>query len=319
MLRGRPGDRRARRREQGQVRVADDRDARLGLQVHPVDVLAEVELAERRGGRPGVGRVGRAKLGRVPVRPGVPELVDPGRVAAGAVEGVRGVARSGGGRPGPCASARSALPPFMLVRTMCVWSSKTNTSWGTPFSAYAAVSYISTGLTLKSFLPYTSFIARNDAASPPVPMRNLRRVVPSRLAASSASSLTLYSTCFWSSVCGCGMYSPLETIRVGTGATNGSVSAGATRLCCASLSHESSSRLSGGRREFDHIELLPHRWVLNPPVRLGYLAAPGRNGQGGPRAAVRRCWPRSNPRLARAELAVARSDGVAKNGRFPAR
>src|SRR5580704_3452131 len=161
----------------------------------------------------------------------------------------------------------------MLVRTMCVWSSKTNTSCGTPFSAYAAVSYISTGLTLKSFLPYTSFIARNDAASPPVPMRNLRRVVPSRLAASSASSLTLYSTCFWSSVCGCGMYSPLETIRVGTGATNGSVSAGATRLCCASLSHESSSRLSGGRREFDHIEVLPHWWVLNPPVRVRYLAA----------------------------------------------
>src|ERR1700683_5195439 len=153
----------------------------------------------------------------------------------------------------------------MVVRTMCVWSSKTNTSWGTPFSAYAAVSYISTGLTLKSFLPYTSFIARNDAASPPVPMRNLRRLVPSLLAASSASSLTRYSTCFWSSVCGCAMDSPLETIRVGTGATNGSVSAGATRLCCASLSHESSSRLSGGRREFDHIELLPHWWVLNPP------------------------------------------------------
>ena len=101
MLLAGPGTVAAGRREQGQVRVADDRDARLGLQVHPVDVLAEVELAERRRGRAGVGRVGRAKLGRVPVRPGVPELVDPGRVAAGAVEGVRGVARSRGGRPGP--------------------------------------------------------------------------------------------------------------------------------------------------------------------------------------------------------------------------
>src|SRR5580693_2651903 len=143
-------------------------------------------------------------------------------------------------------------------------------------------------------------------------MRNRRRVVPSRLAASSASSLTLYSTCFWSSVCGCGMYSPLETIRVGTGATNGSVSAGATRLCCASLSHESSSRLSGGRREFDHIEVLPDWWVLSPPVRLGCLAASqsiggaGQNGQGGPRAVGRKDLLR----------AAACSDGVADNGCF---
>ena len=53
------------------------------------------------------------------------------------------------------------------------------------------------------------------------------------------------------------MYSPLETIRVGTGDWNGSLSAGATCRICSSLSHVSSSRLSGGRLEKDHIVVTP--------------------------------------------------------------
>jgi hypothetical protein len=56
----------------------------------------------------------------------------------------------------------------------------------------------------------------------------------------------------------------LETIRVGTGDWKGSVSAGATRLIWASLSHESSSRESGGRREFDHI-------AFSCPGRVGIV------------------------------------------------
>ena len=37
--------------------------------------------------------------------------------------------------PGPCASALSPCGVFTLDRTMCVWSSKTNTSAGVPRSA----------------------------------------------------------------------------------------------------------------------------------------------------------------------------------------
>src|SRR6267142_6814006 len=44
------------------------------------------------------------------------------------------------------------------------------------------------------------------------------------------------------------MYSPLETIRVGTGARNVSpVSEGSTRASCSSENHESASRVSGRR------------------------------------------------------------------------
>ena len=50
---------------------------------------------------------------------------------------------------------------------MCSWSSKTNRSRGAPACAYAAGSNISIGLTSKK-CPNTSFIARNDAAMPPV-------------------------------------------------------------------------------------------------------------------------------------------------------
>src|SRR5712692_7937330 len=47
-----------------------------------------------------------------------------------------------------------------------------------------------------------------------------------------------------------GMYSPFETIRVGTGDWNFSVSAGAHLASCSSLSHASSSR-DPGMRELD--------------------------------------------------------------------
>jgi len=131
--------------------------------------------------------------------------------------------------PGPWASARRLWGLFVLVLTMCVWSSKTNKSCGGPVSAYAADSNMSTGLTLKNRLPNTSFMARKAAAIPPVPARNCRRLIPSFLAAESAISLIRCSTCFCWSVCGWGMYSPLETIRVGTGDWKSSVSAGAHR------------------------------------------------------------------------------------------
>ena len=148
--------------------------------------------------------------------------------------------------PGPCAIARSALGKFWLDRTRWVWSSKTNRFDGVPVAAYAAGSNISIGLTLK-IRPNTSFIARKAAARPPVPARNFRRLIPSFFDAESASSLIRASTRFCFSVCGHGMYSPFETIRVGTGEQNGSVSAGAQRASCSSLSQASSSRDPGGR------------------------------------------------------------------------
>ncbi len=119
--------------------------------------------------------------------------------------------------PGPCASALNPCGVLRLVRTMCVWSSKTNTSDGIPFSAYAAGSYTSSRATSKNFLPNTSFMAMKATAKPPVPRRNWRRLIPSFLAAESPSSLIRYSTCCCCFVWGCGMYSPLETILVGTG------------------------------------------------------------------------------------------------------
>ena len=73
--------------------------------------------------------------------------------------------------PGPCASALNPWGVFLLDRTMCVWSSNTNKSRGGPFSSRAAGSNNSVWLTLK-LAPYTSFIARKDAAMPPVPWRN---------------------------------------------------------------------------------------------------------------------------------------------------
>src|SRR5579875_2777062 len=69
------------------------------------------------------------------------------------------------------------------------------------------------------------------------------------------------------------MYSPLDTIRVGTGDQNGAFSAGATCRICSSLSHESSSRLSGGRLVDDHIPMTPAQARSHSQARpcLSYL------------------------------------------------
>ena len=85
---------------------------------------------------------------------------------------------------------------------------------------------------------------------PPVLTRNFRRLTPSFLAAEPASSSILASTRFCFSVWRMGMYSPFETIRVGTGDWNFSVSAGAHLASSSSLSHASSSR-DPGTRELD--------------------------------------------------------------------
>ena len=97
------------RRKQCDVRIADDRDARLGLQVHPVDVLPEVELSEVRRGRTGVGRRIRAELRRVPIRPSVAQLVDAGWVSARAVERVSGEPRARGDRSRPLRECPQSL------------------------------------------------------------------------------------------------------------------------------------------------------------------------------------------------------------------
>src|SRR4029450_3896112 len=86
---------------QRDVGVADDRDARLRLQVHPTDVLAEVKLAGDRGWRSGVGRSVRQKLAGIPRRPGAAKVGDASGIAARAIERVRRpVSR---GRNGPWA------------------------------------------------------------------------------------------------------------------------------------------------------------------------------------------------------------------------
>ena len=135
----------------------------------------------------------------------------------------------------------------MLDRTVCSWSSTTNTSGGHRPAAYAAGSKSSVRLTLKK-RPNTSFIARKAAAVPPVVLRKDRRLIPSFLAAKSASSLIRASTCFCFSVCGNGMYSPLETICVGTGERSLSASsARAQRASCSSLNQLSASRVPGAK------------------------------------------------------------------------
>src|SRR6516162_4605349 len=87
-------------------------------------------------------------------------------------------------------------------------------------------------------------MASNAAAMPPEPARNWRRLMPSFLLASSASSSSRASTRFCWSVCGAGMYSPFEIIRVGTGERTGSATSARWHLltCSASSSPWSSSQ-----------------------------------------------------------------------------
>ena len=92
----------ARRCEEGDVRVADDRHAGLRLQVHPVDVLAEVELAGAGGGRSGVGRGVGAELPGIPRGPRAAQLIDAARVSARAVVGIAERSRRAREEPGPC-------------------------------------------------------------------------------------------------------------------------------------------------------------------------------------------------------------------------
>src|SRR6516164_4671648 len=87
-------------------------------------------------------------------------------------------------------------------------------------------------------------MASNAAAMPPEPARNWRRLMPSFLLASSASSSSRASTRFCWSVCGAGMYSPLEIIRIGTGERSGSATSARSHLatCSASSSPWSASQ-----------------------------------------------------------------------------
>ncbi len=85
--------------------------------------------------------------------------------------------------PGPCASALNPFGPFVLDRTICVWSSKTKRSRGGACSSRASSSNISSTLTLKNGLPKTWFMAMNEAAIPPELSRNRRRLMPSLPAA----------------------------------------------------------------------------------------------------------------------------------------
>ena len=92
--------------------------------------------------------------------------------------------------------------------------------------------------------PKTSFIARKVAAMPPVVAMNFRRLIPSFLAARSASSLVRASMrcCSW--VCGIGSHSPFDTTCAGMGEGKGSTSALVHFASCASLSQVSLLRSS---------------------------------------------------------------------------
>jgi hypothetical protein len=85
-------------------------------------------------------------------------------------------------------------------------------------------------------VPKTSFIARNEAAMPPVPARKARRETPSFLAAASVRSSTRACTRFCRAVCGSGAYSPLETICVGIALRGVPRSARAQRATSSSVS-----------------------------------------------------------------------------------
>src|SRR5262245_28705813 len=79
-------------------------------------------------------------------------------------------------------------------------------------------------------------MARKAAAMPQFVCMNCRRLRPSRLLLTSASSSIRRSTCFCVSLCGGGRYSPLDTICVGIGVAAKLASAPATRRCSRSLS-----------------------------------------------------------------------------------
>src|SRR5438067_2245883 len=73
-------------RKERDVGVADDGNAGLRLQVHPLDVLAQVELTCERRRRTRIFGEIRQEFARVPRRPRVSKLVGARRVSTGAVE-----------------------------------------------------------------------------------------------------------------------------------------------------------------------------------------------------------------------------------------
>jgi hypothetical protein len=91
-------------------------------------------------------------------------------------------------------------------------------------SAAAAGSAASAGDTSNT-LPKTSFSAINAVAMPQLVRRKLRRLVPNLFAAAPASSFSRASNWRCCGVCGNGLNSPFDTIRVGTGERNAAFSA----------------------------------------------------------------------------------------------
>jgi hypothetical protein len=79
-------------------------------------------------------------------------------------------------------------------------------------------------------------MARKAAAIPQLVRMNCRRLKPSRLPFTSASSLIRASTRFCVVLYGGGRYSPFDTIWVGIGVAADASSAPATRRCSRSLS-----------------------------------------------------------------------------------
>src|SRR5215472_3537502 len=74
--------------------------------------------------------------------------------------------------------------------------------------------------------PNTSLSATKAAAMPQLVRKKLRRSIPSLRALVSARSLSRSSNCRWRAVCGNGLNSPFDTMRVGTGDRNPNFSAG---------------------------------------------------------------------------------------------
>src|SRR6185437_13681605 len=136
-------------------------------------------------------------------------------------------------------------------------------------------------------------MARNAAAMPQPVAMNCRRLRPSFLPFSSASSRIRRSTRFCVSLWVGGRYSPLETIWVGMGVAAEAVSAPATRRCSRSLSQlpilvlpvlivvdVRSLDLAGGSDNAWHPQHLPDYAAARlPMVRFSTFPFPAECGQ----------------------------------------
>ena len=151
---------------------------------------------------------------------------------------------------------------------------------------------------------------------PPEPQRNCRRLMPSLLLASSASSSTRASTRFCWSVCGAGMYSPLEIIRVGTGERRGSATSARSHLatCSASSSPWSSSqtRPDSFHRSTGMCHLLLRCAIPDPTGGAGTLTGtPVPHSSAGPTRAQYPSHPGGTPGSPRPRPPVCRPRGPA--------